>query len=106
MGSIYSPPNPALPEGVEVGPEGEMIFKNSKMAFYGASPPSARPAAYTQTFSEDTRTHARPALSTTISLTLLTEVASLMNNTNLAVNELKKLVNQVIDDLQSEGLFQ
>lgn len=106
MGSIYSPPNPVMPPGVEVGPEGEMIFTNSKMAFYGVEPPSARPPAYTQTYAATTRTHGKTALSESVAITLLTDVPGLMNTTNAAVNELKKLVNQVIDDLQSEGLLQ
>jgi hypothetical protein len=105
VGSIYSPPNPALPEGVEVGPEGEMIFKNTKMAFYGVTP-CPRPPAYTQTYAATTRTHAKAALSESVAITLLTDVPGLMNTTNAAINEIKKLVNQVIDDLQSEGLLQ
>lgn len=106
MGSISNPSAASLPVGVEVGPEGEMIFNNSKMAFYGVIPPSARPAAYTQTNSETTRVHSKAALSTSITIALLTEVAGFVNTTNSAVNELKKVVNQVIDDLQSEGLLQ
>jgi hypothetical protein len=106
MGYISNPASPALPAGVEVGPEGEMIFKNSKMAFYGVTPPSARPAAYTQTYSATTRVHAKTALSESVVIALLTDVPGLVNTTNAAVNELKKLVNQVIDDLQSEGLLQ
>ena len=63
------------------------------------------PNAYTQTYSPAARTHVANALSTGISITLLTEVAGLMNTTNAAVNELKKVVNALIDDLQEAGII-
>lgn len=71
-----------------------------------SNPPSAavkltKQAAYTQTYSSATRTHAAEALSTSVSIALLTEVQGQINTTNAAVNELKKLVNSLIDDSQA-----
>jgi hypothetical protein len=63
------------------------------------------PNAYTQTYSTAGRTHAAAALSTSITISLLTEVAGQMNTTNAAVNELKKVVNALIDDLQETGII-
>lgn len=63
-------------------------------------------SAYTQTFSEISHTHASSALSTSITIALLTEVAGFVNTTNAAVNELKKVVNAMIDDLQTAKMLQ
>ena len=57
--------------------------------------------AYTQTYSTAARSHVKEALATNISLALLTEVAPILNKQNEAINELKALLNNVIDDLQS-----
>lgn len=67
-------------------------------------PAVAKQGTYTQTYSEATRTQAASALSTTVSISLLTEVAGQINTTNTAVNELKKLINGLIDDLQAAGI--
>ena len=64
----------------------------------------AKQGTYTQTYSEAARTQAAGALSTSVSISLLTEVAGQFNTTNAAVNELKKLVNGLIDDLQAAGI--
>ena len=64
----------------------------------------AKQGTYTQTNSEAARTHAANALSTSVSISLLTEVAGQINSTNTAINELKKLVNALIDDLQGAGI--
>lgn len=57
---------------------------------------------YVQTNSTASRTHAKAALSTNITgLTLVTEVIDSLETTNDAVNELKQLVNALIDDLQT-----
>lgn len=70
-----------------------------------SNPPSAavkltKQAAYTQTYSNVVRTHAKEALSTSISLTLVSEIVPILNAQNETINELKKLVNSLIDDLQ------
>jgi hypothetical protein len=57
-------------------------------------------SAYTQTYSTKARTQAKTELSESVTIALLTEVAGQFNTTNAAVNELKKLINGVIDDLQ------
>lgn len=64
----------------------------------------AQQGTYTQTYSESTRTQAASALSTTVSIALITEVAAQVNATNTAVNELKKLTNGLIDDMQAAGI--
>lgn len=56
---------------------------------------------YTQTYSPAARIQALEALSTSISIALLTEVAGQINTTNAAVNELKKLANGIVDDMQT-----
>lgn len=60
--------------------------------------------AYTQTNSETTRTHAKAALATNISVVTVAELDTEVNKTNEAVNEIKKLLNAVIDDLQTSGI--
>lgn len=62
-------------------------------------------AAYTQTYSTAARTHVVEALSTSISATLIAELVTQLNSTNSAVNELKKLANGVIDDLQTDEIL-
>lgn len=59
---------------------------------------------YTQTFSTAARTHAEAELPTNISATLVSEVDTQLNATNKALNELKKLANGIVDDLQAAGL--
>lgn len=61
----------------------------------------AKQGTYTQTYSTAARTHAEEALSTSISLTLVSEVVPILNQQNKAINELKKLCNGLVDDLQA-----
>lgn len=63
------------------------------------------PNAYTQTYTTAARSHAKEKLSTSVTIALLTEVAGQINTTNGAVNELKDLINGLIDDLQAAGLI-
>jgi hypothetical protein len=95
-----------------VGSEGQVSVTGAfatatgqKVGFYGVTP-TARPAAYTQTYNTAARTHAEEELATNLSIALLTEVAPILNKQNKAINELKKLANSVIDDLQAAGLLQ
>lgn len=60
--------------------------------------------AYTQTYAPAVRVHALNALSTAVVVTLLTDTPGLFNTTNATVNELKQVVNQLVDDLQALGL--
>lgn len=62
-------------------------------------------SAYTQTYSTATRTHAKSELSEAVSATLIAELVTQLNTTNAAVNELKKLSNGVIDDLQTASVL-
>lgn len=64
----------------------------------------SEPPVYTQTYATATRIHAADALPTNIAVTLIGEVVTQLNATNSAVNELKKLVNGLIDDSQARGL--
>lgn len=57
-------------------------------------------SAYTQTFATKARTQAEAELPTNISATLVAEIVTQLNATNKALNELKKLCNGIIDDLQ------
>lgn len=63
------------------------------------------PKAYTQTYSTAARVHVEAALATNLSLTLVTEVVPILNAQNKTINELKTLVNALIDDLQSVGVI-
>jgi hypothetical protein len=65
----------------------------------------SKQGTYTQTYSTATRVQAQGALTTNLSLPLLTEAVSSLNTTNTAVNELKQLVNGLIDDLQALELI-
>lgn len=73
-------------------------------AVAGALPKPSPVPAYTQTFSTAARTHVAAELSTTLTGLLLTELIEQLNTTNKAVNELKKLCNGVVDDMQVVGL--
>lgn len=88
-----------------VGKTSQFRLNEAGMGFYGTAP-VARTAAYTQTFSGTTRTHAKGELPTNITATLITELNTQLNATNEAVNELKKFTNQVVDDFQANGMFQ
>ncbi len=57
--------------------------------------------AYAQTYSTAARNHVKEALATNVSIALLTEVAPILNKQNETINELKALVNNMIDDLQT-----
>lgn len=58
-------------------------------------------SAYTQTFATAARTQAKAELSEAVSATLIAEIVTQLNTTNAAVNEVKKLCNGIIDDLQT-----
>jgi hypothetical protein len=88
-----------------IGKSGMFRIGEAGLGVFGESP-KGRTAAYTQTYATAARTHAEPELSTTISVTLVTELDTELNKTNKAVNELKKLINSVIDDHQLYGWFQ
>ena len=62
-------------------------------------------STYVQTNATVSRTHAKATLSTNITgLVLLTEVIDSLETTNDTVNEVKQLVNALIDDLQTAGV--
>lgn len=92
------------------------VTSASELGFYGATP-AARPSAYTQTYSTTTRTHANITASAvaTTAATLASygftqaqadavPVAINANATDIA--NVKQVLNQVIDDLQTLGLLQ
>lgn len=75
------------------------------LGFFGSAA-VARSAAYTQTYATAARSHVEAELPTTIGATLITELDAELVKTNKCVNELKKLINSVIDDGQTYGLLQ
>lgn len=84
---------------------GDLTHAGTKAGFFSTAP-IARPTAYTLTYAVATRTHAAAALSTNVAVALLTDVPAQFNATNAAVNEVKQLVNSIIDDLKAFGLLQ
>jgi len=79
-------------------------FKVEGKAGFNGAAPVAKTSAYTQTYGTASRSHVEEALATNLSLTLVTEVVPVLNAQNKCINELKKLVNQLIDDLQAVGV--
>jgi hypothetical protein len=93
---LYTPP---------VSLSAALAHTGTTVGFYGATPVT-RASAYTQTNSTAARTHAATALSENVTVTLLTDTPALFNSTNAAINEVKKLVNAIVDDLQAVGISQ
>lgn len=104
---------------VEIRAASVQIGKNGgKIGFYGITT-VARPSAYTQTYSTATRTHSNLTAST-VSTTASTNVSpygyttstqadaivTQINNLLTDVTNVKQVLNQVIDDLQLNGLLQ
>ncbi len=95
---------------------GAMAHTGTTVGFYGVAP-VARPSAYTQTYSAASRTHSNlTSASVSASAVLVTPFglssSAQMDNLVLAVNRLvtdvtnvKNVLNQVIDDLQSQGIL-
>lgn len=87
---------------------GELKLNVTKYGVYNVTP-VARPAAYTQTYAATTRTHAQAAVSTTAASNSspygYTSQAQ-ADAIPLAINELKQLVNQMLDDFQAQGHLQ
>lgn len=98
-----------------LGDDGNVMFamdNGSLLGFYAAAP-VARPAAYTQTFAGADRTHAAISVGADIAAFTDPPSAAEMALLRTFVNALKadhddlaRLANQVIDDLQLEGLLQ
>lgn len=96
---------------------GEFAHTGTTVGFYGVTP-VARPSAYTQTYSAASRVHANPVAASVVASAVLVTPFGLsssaqMDNLVLAVNGLvsdmanvKKVLNQVIDDLQLQGILQ
>lgn len=113
--------------GTEIEIDSDLNHDGSNIGFYGVSP-VPRPAAYTQTFSTTTRTHtARTAdiitdstggtATTTIGATPIiydqTYFADALASLTKELNDLRadqqntaSVLNQVVDDLQSNGVLQ
>lgn len=82
---------------------GSLAHSGTTVGFYGATPVT-RPAAYTLTFSGTSRV--LPASTATGGGTLLTEAFTQLAALVTDLTETKKVLNQLIRDLQSEGLLQ
>ncbi len=95
---------------------GAMAHSGTTVGFYGVAP-VAQPSAYTQTYSTATRTHSNPTAASVVASAVLVTPFGLsssaqMDNLVITVNRLvtdltnvKGVLNQVIDDLQSQGLL-
>ena len=95
---------------------GEIAHSGTTVGFYGVTPVT-RPSAYTQTYNAASRTHSNlVSASVSASVVLVTPFgfasSAQGDNLVLAVNRLvtdltnvKNVLNQVIDDLQSQGLL-
>jgi hypothetical protein len=79
-----------------------------QIGFYGVAPAS-RPAAYTQTYATAARTHVAAAVATTAATNIGPfgyTTAAQADAIPVAINELKALINAMIDDRQADGLAQ
>jgi len=97
---------------------GSLIHDGTHVGFYGVTEVT-RPSAYTQTYSTATRTHNNLTASNPTVVVTNTVCADYgtyntnFNNIDTAINQLiadvtnvKQVLNQVIDDLQNNGLLQ
>jgi hypothetical protein len=82
---------------------GSLAHTGTTLGFYGATPVT-RPATYTLSFSGSSRV--LPANTATGGGTLLTEAFTQITALVTDLTETKKVLNQLIKDLQSEGLLQ
>jgi hypothetical protein len=92
--------NMSTPAGVITGP---LTHTGSTAGFYGHTP-VARPGAYTLTFAEVART--LPASTATGTGTLLTEAFTQITALVADLLATKKVLAQLVKDLQEEGLLQ
>jgi hypothetical protein len=112
--------------GDELELDGALNHDGTTVGFYGV-PPATRPTAYTQTFATATKTHSNPtgtaltAASGTADGTVadvgasfnqttlnnnFKDVATAINAVIVDLDNLKQVVNQILDDLQTQGLLQ
>lgn len=115
--------------GGELELDGDLNHDGTNIGFYGVAP-ATRPTAYTQTFATATKTHASPTAtaltdssggSASQTLAAITgggatcenatknAVASIADEVNKLITDLanvKQVVNQILDDLQTQGLLQ
>ncbi|HOT31229.1 MAG TPA: hypothetical protein PLQ61_06865 [Bacteroidales bacterium] len=86
---------------------GDIRHSGNKAGFQGATP-IEKPAAYTQTYATASRTVASCATSFSAIASTSEYLASVtdLNTVAIDLENLKKNVNSIIDDLQSYGLFQ
>lgn len=115
--------------GGELELDGALNHDGTTVGFYGVAP-ATQPTAYTQTYSTATKTHASPTAtaltdssggSASQTLAAITgggaacenatknAVASIADEVNKLITDLanvKQVVNQILDDLQTQGLLQ
>jgi hypothetical protein len=87
---------------------GALDHDGTTVGFYGVAP-AARPSAYTQTYATAARAHAQAAVATTGATNVTPfgyTTAAQANAIPTAINELKDLINSIIDDHQANGMFQ
>jgi hypothetical protein len=104
--------------GSDVVIGGALDHDGSTVGFYGTAP-ATRPAAYTQTYATATRTHSNAAqtavattgatITTPFGYTTAAQADDIVTQLNAARTDLlnlKQVVNQLLDDLQLNGLLQ
>lgn len=97
---------------------GALDHNGSTVGLYGVTP-TARPSAYTQTYATATRTHSNNTaadLATTAATNVTPygfagaaqadAIATQVNALRVDLNNVRGVLNQVLDDLQLQGLLQ
>ena len=92
-------------------------FTSTTLGFYGVTP-VVRPTAYTQTYATASRTHSNLTAATVIASAVLVlpfgysssaqadNIVISVNNLVTDLTNVKNVLNQLIDDLQSVGIVQ
>jgi hypothetical protein len=94
--------------------DGALDHDGTTVGFYGVTP-TTRPTAYTQTYATATRTHSNPTATTVtdtngvagfLAAADRTAMVDAVNALIVDVANVKQVVNQILDDLQLNGLLQ
>ncbi len=108
-------PSALFPYEVEI--DGALNHDGSTVGFYGVTP-ATRPTAFTQTYSTATKTHSNPTAAAPGDLVATSggwgadsevnfdKISTALDALVADMANVKQVVNQIIDDLQTEGLLQ